>query len=545
MTIIDSATVAGGIFSLEEGSSNIVLKDMRLIGNGKLRLPNVNIPVNSLNSYTIYGVSHDSDAVIRLYNEHNDVIYGGAGVGVGSIATGVADTVAIHQIRIQNCEIAGAKYGIFDHGYRDGFPLPAGPYKSYKNYNNVFTRNTIGTSANPIGYAGIQFNHENGVVISHNEISNVNAGYQPVAGYVNPYTAQLPAAFQNMAYGIVAPDLRVQLAATTGYWPGDTGNVIKSWIDANQIHNIRGTTVRGIAVTQSTLFSIFNYFQGDRNRPWDTLPTVTGNRVTNNMIFDLQGSSNVMPIAFQVAGTNNAVPTTTTAMLYATDRDSIFANSISTNNAAVNISVLNNKHVFLWDNIIQNTGVGAYTNYVLQVPRPYAQAISSDYNLFDLRGANYNFAQVTEYVTSGAQATPTQPRVFRRLNDWRTYLGQDRHSLTGDPLYASDSLNLPAAVTRVLSPATANGYMLPTGSMARDFFGNLRSVATNVPNIGASDIAGYQYKNDLAVLSINQPSGYSRTSDTTTVTLENPIWINATVKNLSSQAVFGRTVNAM
>jgi len=544
MTIIDSSTAAGGIFSLEEGSSNIVLKDLRLIGNGNVRLPNVNIPANSTNSFSIYGVSHDSDAVIRMWNEHNDVLYAGFG-GIGATATGVADTSAIHDIRIENCEIAGAKYGIYDHGYRDGFPLPAGPYKVWRNYNNVITRNTIGTSSNPIGYAGIQFNHENGLVISHNEIAYVNANYQPTTGYTNPYTVQLPVAFRNMAYGIVSPDLRVYLPATTGFWPGDTGNVTNVWIDANRIHNIRGTAARGVSISQSTVFPIANYIQGSvANGSWDTLPKVTGNRVTNNMIFDLQGSSSVLPIAFQVAG-NNTVPSTSTAMLYASDRDSIFANSISTNNAAVNISVLNNKHVFLWDNIIQNTGTGAYTNYVLEVPRPYASAISSDYNLFDLRGSNYNFAQVTEYVTAGQNVSVTQTRVFRRLNDWRTYLGQDRHSIEGDPLFASDSLNLPSAVTRVLSPATANGYMLPTGSMQRDFFGNLRSVATNVPNIGASDIAGYQYNNDLAVLSINQPTGYSRLDDTATVTLENPMWLNATVKNLSSQAVFGRTVNAM
>src|SRR5947209_13659541 len=65
------------------------------------------------------------------------------------------------------------------------------------------------------------------------------------------------------------------------------------------------------------------------------------------------------------------------------------------------------------------------------------------------------------------------------------------------------------------------------------------------PDIGADEFDGFQYTNDLGVMSINQPAGYSQTSDTALVTTENPLYINATVKNLSSQAVFNRSANAM
>src|SRR5439155_12494632 len=76
------------------------------------------------------------------------------------------------------------------------------------------------------------------------------------------------------------------------------------------------------------------------------------------------------------------------------------------------------------------------------------------------------------------------------------------------------------------------------------FDGDLRLMGNMTPDIGADEFEGFQYTNDLAVMSINQPTGYSQTSDTALVTMENPLWISATVKNLSSQAVFNRSVNA-
>src|SRR5207247_1674013 len=95
------------------------------------------------------------------------------------------------------------------------------------------------------------------------------------------------------------------------------------------------------------------------------------------------------------------------------------------------------------------------------------------------------------------------------------------------------------------SPASNNGALLGTASQARDFDGDLRLMGNQTPDIGADEFEGFQFTNDLAVLSINQPRGYSQTSDTALVTMENPLWINATVKNLSSQAIFNRSVNAM
>ncbi len=141
--------------------------------------------------------------------------------------------------------------------------------------------------------------------------------------------------------------------------------------------------------------------------------------------------------------------------------------------------------------------------------------------------------------------TVFQTRYFRTLNDWRSYVGQDLHSLTGDPRFAvgTDSLHMPSALTYIESAASGNGAWLGTATQTRDFDGDQRLSAQSV-DIGADEWDGFQYTNDLAVMSITQPAGFSETSDTSLVTTENPLWITAQVKNLSSQSVFGRTVNA-
>jgi hypothetical protein len=270
-----------------------------------------------------------------------------------------------------------------------------------------------------------------------------------------------------------------------------------------------------------------------------TLPQ-TRNRTTNNMIFDLRlkGAGSVYPLAFTTASTK-----------FSAERDSIFNNTISTSNATINVKVWNSAHAFIWNNIIQNTGGAAsYTNYSLQVPRPFASSLSSDFNLFDLRTPNspstMTFATVTEYDGRPNLGTVLQTRTFRKLNDWRTYMQQDQHSVTGDPMFSSDSVHMPGAFSYVSSPASNSGAWLGTSSQVLDFDGDSRLLGNQTPDIGADEFEGFQYSNDLAVLSINAPGGYSAKSDTSFVTLENPMTINATVKNLSAQAVFNRSVMA-
>ena len=500
MTIVNNETNNGAVFGLEYGIHDITLKDLIIHGNGGL---------------TNGGFASDSCAAVRIYNDHN----------LSTYSSGIHDTIAIQYITVNNCELGNAKYGIYDHGYHDAFDARKGGYTIWRNHNNLFTRNTIGTVANPLSYAGIQFNNENGLVISHNEISNVTASVIPKGAGTS----------QNV-FGILQPSITTYIGPTLPHGkavrPGDTSNTTRSWLDANRIRNIAsiGGNTYGIAVQQSS----YQYTSTGLTPVKDTLPNITQNRVTNNMVLDLSsGSGGVYPILMNTA-----------ASTYSADLDSVFNNSISTSTATQNVTMQYEKHVFLWNNIIQNTGNGPYTNYWLEVPRPYASAISSDYNLFDLRNKN-NFDSVIEYDVR--YGTVFQRLYFRRLNDWRTYVGQDVHSLTGDPLFGTpgmgvDSLHMPPALTYVESPASNNGAWLGTATMARDFDGDPRE-ATG-PDIGADEWDGFQFTNDLAVLEIAQPAGFSQTSDTAVVTTQSPLWVNAVVKNLSSVGVYNVPVTA-
>jgi len=500
ITIVDNETAPGPIMDIEEGASHLTFKDLVLHGSGFF--------------------ADDSSAVIRIYNDQNRTIF----------IQGVFDTVPINHIMVNNCELGNAKYGLFDHGLHDMFNQFSGQFIVWRNNSNTFTRNTIGTASNPLSYAGIQFSNEQDLTISHNEITNVDAA--------NAGTEEgQPGATWNV-FGIESPSPLTYIGPVTegGFpvQPGDTGNVVRIWVDANRIHNINsaGGNAFGIAIQQA----VTRYSAGSGiNLEQSQLPAQTQNRITNNMLFDLQAANGSYPIVLNTAGSE-----------YTTDLDSVFNNSISTNNALANITEQYERHVFIWNNIIQNTGAGPYVNYSLTVPHPFASAISSDYNLFDLRGTSL-FDSLTEYDARSGYGTVFQSRYFRNLNDWRSYVGQDMHSLTGDPLFATpamgtDSLHMPPALTYIESPAYHAGIWLNTSTEARDFDGELRLQGTLTPSIGADEWDGFQFTNDLAVLAITQPAGFSQSSDTALVTMENPLWITAQVKNLSSQNIYNRSV---
>src|SRR6185312_10435470 len=346
---------------------------------------------------------------------------------------------------------------------------------------------------------GIAYDDEQQTLIAHNEIGWIRG---PLAGTPN-------------VFGIS------QMGA---------GNVVGMWIDANRIRNVQGTgTVSGISFTQSTL--IYSAGVGV-NPPTSTLPQLTRNRVTNNMILDLRSGSTVYPVYFSTLSNS-----------YFTSRDSIFNNTISTNNATVNVYIAQSANPFIWDNVIQSTNTGgtALANYWLAVARPFTHVISSDYNNYDLRnGEKFAIVRESDYNTG----IFTQQRTFRSINDWRSYTNQDAHSVQGDPRFIADSLHLPNVTSFVVSPASNNGAWLNTATQARDFDGQLRQLGNLTPDIGADEFEGYQNANDLAVIALYQPSGYSQTSDTILVTTENPVHIQGIVKNLSYIAVFGRAVNA-
>ena len=471
MTIVDSSNRAGGLFAFEHGfSHHITLKNMKLIGDGRM--------------------TNDSSSVIRLYNERSLETF---------LFNRITDTMPAHHITIENNEIGNARYGIYDRGLQPLFSVGPAEFFDRRNHSNVFTRNTIGTSANPLGRAGIAFENEDNLMISMNEISNVNA---------------------NLAGGGIG----------AGVMQIGTGNVTGTAVSGNKIHNITGVSqTLGIQFTQNATV----YSQGTGpNTKRSTLPMMTNNRTANNMVYDLRGTGTVVPVSYSTMATS-----------YWTAGDSVYHNSISTRNAMYNVYMAQSKSPFVMNNVIQNTntGGGAVANYYFEVPRPFLGRVKSDYNLFDLRNSS-RFATVVE--RDEATGNLIQTRHFRRLNDWRTFTEQDVHSVTGDPRFVSDSLHLPGALSYTPTAASNNGIWLGSGLQLRDIDGDLRQMGNQTPDIGADEVEGFELTNDLAVMAIYKPAGYSSTSDTTFVVTENPLAVQALVKNLSQSALYNRSVTA-
>ncbi len=423
-----------------------------------------------------------------------------------SFSFGIRDTAPNYKITIDNNEITNANIGISDIGTVPLFDISQATFFDKRNFKNRITRNMIGTQAWPIGGLGIYLGNEDGLYLGHNEISWVN-------GYAGS------------TYG--------------GGISVGNGNSINLWIDANKIHNVgsltaTANTLVGIDVKQASTI----YTQGSGSgQKRSTLPVSTRNRITNNMIYDFRYSSlpftSVMPINMTTSSTN-----------YFVDNDSVFNNSLTVKDAAALITMTRSSRPFIWNNILQDLNNSVNTNavlYNLTVPRPMAANVSSDYNNIDLRNSSV-FATLNEY--DRASGTFIQTRTLKNLNEWRTFTQQDIHSVTGDPMFSSDSLHLPSATSYILSPASNNGVWLGTATQTKDFDGEDRLVANNTPDIGADEFEGFQYVNDLAVQVITKPSGITDNAGVISVTAENPLAIQAIIKNQGSIQAFNRTATS-
>jgi hypothetical protein len=450
----------------------MTFKNLKIIGRGML--------------------TNDSSSVIRLFNERSLQTF---------TLNRITDTMPNHHITVENTELGNARYGIYDRGLAPLFSVGPAKFFDRRNYSNTFARNTIGSSAWALGRAGIAYDNEQDLLISMNEIQNVDA---------------------NLAGGGVGAGV-MELAV---------GNVTRVSVTGNKIHNITGVSqTLGVQFAQNA--TIFTQGTGS-NQARSVLPTSTANRVTNNMIWDLKGTGTVVPVTFSTLATS-----------YWTNNDSVYHNSISTNNALYNIYMGQIRYPFVMNNIIQNTSLDPNgANFYFEVPRPFASRFMSDYNLFDLAGTK-PFAVLVE--RDSATGNLIQTRTFRRLNDWRTFTNQDAHSVVGNPQFTlgtTGDLHLPGALSYIPTPASNNGVWLGTALQQRDIDGNLRQAGNLTPDIGADEVEGFELNNDLAVMAIFKPAGYSTTSDTTFVVTENPMQIQTLVKNLSQTALYNRTVNA-
>lgn len=459
-------------------------------GRHHLVLKNLNIRNNG-------NITNANSIGIRIANIFN----------LQSFLTGVRDTVPINNITIENNLIENAGIGISDIGTIPLFDLNQAIFFDKRNFANRIVRNNIGSQAFPIGTIGVQVGNEDGLYLGHNEISSIQG-------------------FAGSTYG--------------GGIAVNSGNSINLWIDANKIHNFRSSsaiitpnTLVGIDIQQAATI----YTQGSgTGQKKSTLPVSTRNRITNNMIYDAR-VANLAPTTIRPIGIS------TNAASYFIDNDSIFNNSLSVNNAPAMIVLTREGRPFLWDNVIQNlnTSLGAALVYDLTVPRPMNSNVSSNYNNFDVRNAP-NFAILREY--DRATGTFIQNETVATLNEWRTRTQQDMASVTGDPMFRADSLHLPGATSYILSPASNSGAWLNTATQTQDFDGEDRRVANEFVDMGADEFEGFQYTNDLGVQVITKPSGITDATGAVSVTAENPLAIQALVKNMGSIKAFNRSVTS-
>ena len=477
-----------GITIINNSSTPGSIFDMEL-GRHDLKLKNLRL-INNGN------LTNSASRAINMANVYN----------FQTFLTGVADTSPLYNITIDNNEIGNTNIGISDIGTIPLFDINQAVFFDKRNNHNMITRNTIGTQSNRIGSIGVQLGNEDGLYLGHNEISWVNG-------------------FTGNTYG--------------GAIAVNSGNSVNLWIDANKIHNVGslstvGNTLVGIDIQQPATI----YTQGTgSSQKRSVLPVATKNRITNNMIYDLRvgtpAVTTIQPISIATAAAN-----------YFVDNDSVFNNSLAVANAPSLITITRSGRPFLWNNVLQNLNQASSVTavlYNLTVPRPMLTSVSSNNNDIDFRNASM-FASLSE--VDRATGTFIQTKNFVSLNDWRTFTQQDIASVTGDPMFRADSLHLPAATTYILSPASNNGAWLGTSTQTLDFDGEARLVANNTPDIGADEFEGFQYVNDLAVQVITKPAGITDNTGTVTVTAENPLAIQAVVKNQGGLQAFQRNVTA-
>ena len=419
-----------------------------------------------------------------------------------SFNAGVRDTTSHNNIAIDNNEIGNAAYGISDVGTIPVFNIGKAVFEDRRNNNNRIIRNTIGSQALPLGNYGVFFGNEDGLLVDRNEISWITGGT----------SATNAAAIASIS-----------------------GNSINSWINGNKMHNVGGTaTTYGVwSLQNSTIYQVGTGIAARKSK----LPVNTNNRVTSNFIYDLRNAApaSIFPVW-----------STTGAANYTVKLDSIFNNSIAVDNSSATITMIRTAMPFIWDNIIQNHNNAANVNavqYSLTVPRPWATSISSDYNLQRLLASN-QFATVSEY--DSASGTPIQTTNIKSLNDWRTYTQQDINSILGTatnnkPLFTSDSLHLPGATSYIFSAASNSGAYF-SATQAMDIDGDQR--LTDNPDMGADEFDGFQWNNDLGVQAILQPAGLTDGNGNIVVTSENPLHIQAIVKNLGGITTLQRNVTA-
>ncbi|MEI8135254.1 MAG: T9SS type A sorting domain-containing protein [bacterium] len=556
ITFINNSS-ALNLFDIEFGRTNLTFKNLIIRSNGNL--------------------NNSGSVAISMPNVYTSSSY----------LAGVVDTAANQNITIDNCEIGNANTGILDVGTTPLFDQNLAVFLDKRNVGNRFTRNTIGTALSPIGSIGIKFGNELGLYIGHNEISNIFGGGLTYAAGISQSAGNSVNLWidANRIHNIKATSagtntiagIDIQQAATI-YTVGSAGPTQKksvlpvgtrNRITNNILYDFRyqaappTTTIQPITMTTgSTIYftdndSIFNNSVSVKDAPAAiTVARVGSPFIWNNIIQDLNNSANatnvmyslVVPRPWKTAINSDynlfhfrenitAVNVTGGGAGYILPPTVVFTGGGGTGAAAV--STINPVTGAVNGIIITSPGTGYTSAPTVSFSTgggPGAGATATA-----VYAGNLPFAIVSEY--DRPTGTFIQTNTIKNLTEWRTYTGQDVHSVTGDPMFSpgtNDSLHMPAAATYTYSPASNNGAWLNTGTQQKDFDGDDRLVANNTPDIGADEFEGFQYTSDLSVQVITRPSGITDNAGVINVTTENPLQIQAIIKNQSLVKALGR-----
>jgi hypothetical protein len=439
-------------------------------------------------------------------------------------------------------EISGFGYGIASMGL--GALIKGNNFKAYYNTGTQITNNTIHTVAR----AGIYVGYEDGAVISGNRIYNV--------GRVATNTSV------NDAAGIMA-------GGESRY------NNVDLTIARNEISGVVGNTFsRGIVVDQArTDYQSVLASGGIISFPDRAEHTM----ITSNVVWGLSRGTSAASMAGIHLTTLRATSTDpVTALLtpsigsYFTQQDTIANNTVLMQNdnvvgsgAVAGIATQQGNGTTVINNAVamlgaRNAATLAHAAILYEgtlfrgtryntgyLPATAPAALLSNRNA--VWAPNASIARFIEVTHTGQIVSTGSDDEFANVAQWRTWTGQDVHSLVAD--WTADVVFTGVAPEQKLrirtTPSLPKGSVLNnTGvriaSIGTDIDGNTRGGAGLGYDIGASEFNGQMYGNDNAVVTILTPSAYRRTSGATSdaeyIMTKAPVDVTAQVQNVGSLA---------
>lgn len=355
------------------------------------------------------------------------------GIGIGGAPAGInPPTVSNNNVRVENCSIQRALFGIIDHGLSNAGAATG----------NVITRNDItGTGTNRIQRIGIDLLNQNGIQITENSIGGIGAGE-------NTDVIGIDAGVTNVTSANSSP-----------------GGITNSLISRNKINGIATT---GTSSNSAVGIAIAGDTGGE-------------NFVQNNMITGVTAPSTGSDLVagIFVAGAVNS-------------NTHVFYNSISNTGArgatasqvgsfAIAITG-SNPVVELKDNIFYNTQTSAgganAKSYAIGMETSTFTLLSSDFNDFFTSGANAAGFRTGGLNTAGAGTD------IANLAAWKAATSQDASSLAVDPLFVNPLTDL-----HLQAASTVKDVGVAIVAVTNDFDNDIRPQGAGV-DIGADELVG-------------------------------------------------------